>query len=348
MRPVQTAPDVLPIDRQSLGVVIPVYRAGDALRRTCAEILTVLDELAVAPTLTVALTEIVLVCDNPRLPDADLAGLDNLTELDSRLRIVWLSNNFGQHPATIAGIVSTNSDWVLTMDEDGQHDPRFVAAMLHTAGTSQSPLVYAAPTNARPHGALRNAGSWLASRIARAMTKGSVRYHSYRLIEGSLARAACAYAGENVFLDVALGWTCGPASTCPVNLRAEDVSSSYSFRRLLSHFWKLILSSGTRPLRLIALGGAVVAATGMLAGAYIIIRRLSGEIIEPGWTSVIVALLVLFGGLYVALAILAEYIGLVVHNTIGRPAYVKVDGLNARALFSLRLAILAQPTSASG
>ena len=248
---------------QTLSVVIPVYRAGPALEATCREILEVCTDVSPVPTVAVRLEELILVCDNPGLPDDVLAHLAGLADLDERVRVVWLSRNFGQHPATVAGIVSTNGDWVVTMDEDGQHDPAFIRDMLATAGRNRTPLVYAAPTNARPHGAMRNAGSWVSGRVARSVSGVPVRFHSFRLLEGGLARSACAYAGENVFLDVALAWTCGTPSACPVQLRQESVPSAYSYRRLLSHFWRLVVSSGTRPLRAIAAAGLLVAVSGL-------------------------------------------------------------------------------------
>ncbi len=39
------------------------------------------------------------------------------------VRPVWLSRNYGQHPATLAGMASSSGDWIVTLDEDGQHDP---------------------------------------------------------------------------------------------------------------------------------------------------------------------------------------------------------------------------------
>ena len=209
-----------PIRRQSLSIVIPVYRAGAALESTVREVLEVCADVSPTPGVRIALDELILVCDNPGLPVEALDHLAGLADLDERVRVVWLSRNFGQHPATVAGIVSTNGDWVVTMDEDGQHDPAFIRAMLATAGRNRTPLVYAEPTNTRPHGAMRNAASWVSGRVARSVSGVPVRFNSFRLLEGSLARSACAYAGENVFLDVSLSWTCGPPSACPVELRA--------------------------------------------------------------------------------------------------------------------------------
>jgi hypothetical protein len=334
--------------RQSLSVVIPVFRAGPVLEETCREILRVCADASPVATLEVRLEELVLVCDNPALPDEVLAHLAGLAELDERVRVVWLSRNFGQHPATVAGIVSTNGDWVVTMDEDGQHDPAHVRDLLATAGAKRTPLVYAAPTNARPHGAARNAASWMSGRVARSVSGVPVRFHSFRLLEGALARSACAYAGENVFLDVALSWTCGTPSACPVQLRAEGSPSSYNYRKLMSHFWRLVVSSGTRPLRMIAALGLLVAVSGLVAGAYLLGLRISGAIDVPGWTSAVVLMLVLLGGLYICVAVVAEYVGQAVRNTVGRPVYVRADPPEGRALHVLHAHVVARVGAGAG
>lgn len=325
--------------RQSLSVVIPVYRAGLALAATCAELLDGSANRSPSPNIEVVLSELILVCDNPGLPVAELDRISGLANLDPRVRVIWLARNFGQHPATIAGIVSSNGDWVVTMDEDGQHDPTAIAAMLETAGTQRASLVYAAPTNARPHGFARNTASWISGRVARFLLASQVRFHSFRLLEGSLARSACAYAGENVFLDVALSWTHGRATSCPVRMRAEATTSSYNLHRLASHFWRMVLSTGTRPLRTAALAGVGVTLAGLVFGLFTVQQRIAGNIPVPGWTSVIITMLVLVGGLYIMLAVVAEYLGQTVRNTAGRPVYVRADPPEMRALFQLARAI---------
>jgi glycosyltransferase involved in cell wall biosynthesis len=63
---------------------------------------------------------------------------------------IWLSRNFGQHAATLAGMASTNGDWVVSLDEDGQHDPRDIGHMLKVAVKQDAQLVYAQPINEPP------------------------------------------------------------------------------------------------------------------------------------------------------------------------------------------------------
>ncbi len=325
--------------RQTLSIVIPVFRAGAALDAVVRELLDVAASFEVADGVHLDLDEVVLVCDNPRLAPDERRHLAGLERLDRRVRTLWLAQNFGQHPATIAGIVSTNGDWVVTIDEDGQHDPRHIPAMLLATAAAGATLTYAKPTNPPPHGRLRNAASRAAKRLFRRLSGANVDFHSFRLLEGSVARSACAYVGENVYLDVALRWSCGDAAICPLPMREEHAESSYRFRALLGHFWRMVVSTGTRPLRAIAFGGVVVALVGLVIAAIVLQRRISGAFPTPGWTSVMVALLILMGGLFTSLAVVAEYVGFAVRNTIGKPLYVTAEHADARVLWRLQAAL---------
>lgn len=325
---------------QTLSIVIPVFRCGDALSAVVTELLEIAEQIELAPDVTVELDEILLVCDNPWLPPSERKRLLELEERDRRIRILWLTRNFGQHPATVAGIVSTSGDWIATMDEDGQHDPAHLAAMLRVAAHHGTTLVYAKPTNPPPHGPLRNAASGLAKQVFRLITGAHGHFHSFRLIEGAIARSACAYMGENVYLDVAMHWSCGDAGLCPMRMRAEGSKSSYNFRRLIAHFGRMVLSSGARPLRLIAAFGVLVGLGGLGLAAFVVQRRLTGAYAAtPGWASEIVTLLMLFAVLFITIATLAEYLSFVAANSIGKPLYVIAEPASVRVLWNLQAAL---------
>ena len=85
--------------------------------------------------------------------------------------------------------------------------------------------------------------------MARTLGAGRLRdFHSYRLVLGEVGRGLAAYCGESVFLDVALTWVVNRSATCPVAMRDErGRPSGYSTRRLASHFWRLVLTSGHPP-----------------------------------------------------------------------------------------------------
>jgi hypothetical protein len=216
------------------------------------------------------------------------------------------------------------------MDEDGQHDPESIGAMLDTALALGSPLVYAEPINQAPHPPLRNLTSHVAHRLAQAMGGGDIRhFHSFRLVLGEIGRGLAAYCGEGVYLDVALTWVVSRTATCPVAMREErerpSGPSGYSFRRLASHFWRMVLTSGTRPLRLVALFGALLGLVALGLIVWVVVARINGDVAVQGWTSVMVILLVTSGGILFSLGVLAEYLGVTARSAMGKPLYLVVN-----------------------
>ncbi len=309
----------------TISVVIPVYQGERTLPGLIEEL-----SRYFSPSLTQAgnsfrITEILLVNDHG--PDGSAATMRALSAEHAVVRPIWLSRNFGQHAATLAGMASSSGDWIVTMDEDGQHDPADIPRFLDTALREQTTLVYAKATNTPPHGRMRNAASagtqWLSKRLLREANTFS--FHSYRMVLGEIGRSVAAYAGSGVFLDVAMGWVSPRSSVCPVEVRLEgDRPSGYSLRRLLSHFWRMVISSGTRALRLVSLLGVTFALAGLLLAIAVVVARLAGRITVQGWASVMVVVLIGVGAVLFSLGVVAEYVGVAVNMAMGKPLYLIV------------------------
>ncbi|MFP5336356.1 MAG: glycosyltransferase [Actinomycetes bacterium] len=310
----------------SISVVVPVYGGERTLDAVVREVLPLCEVFETPAGHLAAVSEILLVHD--RGPDASDEVIRRLAGELTVVRPVWLSRNFGQHAATLAGMASSGGDWVVTMDEDGQHDPAFVPAMLDVAMAGRADVVYARPTTPAPHGWFRNVTSRLSKRVIDLLVGGrtAADFHSYRLVLGELARSVAAYAGAGVYLDVALSWVAGTVATCPVELRAEgERRSGYSTRTLLSHFWRMVLTSGTRLLRYVSIVGAVFAVVGLLVALVLVVTRVLGLVVIPGWTSTMVVVLLSTGVILFALGVVAEYLGVAVNMAMGKPLYLIVQ-----------------------
>jgi hypothetical protein len=309
----------------TIAVVVPVYRGEGTLPELLEELQAHVAGGSTPGGVPYRVTEVVLVHDAG--PDRSDLTIRALAERFPHVRPVWLARNFGQHAATLAGMSSTSAEWIVTMDEDGQHDPAAIARMLDTALANRAPLVYAAPTNPPPHSAFRNATSRLAHGVASVMGAGGLRdFHSFRLVEGEVGRGLAAYCGESVFLDVALTWVVNRTATCPVEMREErGRPSGYSTRRLASHFWRLVLTSGTRPLRLVAFFGAFLGLVAVVLLAWVVWARLTEQVAVQGWASTTVILLVTSGGILFSLGIMAEYLGIAAKSAMGKPLYLVVS-----------------------
>lgn len=310
-----------------ISVVTPVYQ-GELTLPALAEEMAALATTQTSPEgHEWVVVEWLLVFDNG--PDGSADVMATLAETYPFVRPIWLSRNFGQHAATLAGMASSGGDWIVTLDEDGQHDPRDIGVFVDVAMREDAQLVYAEPTNPPPHAALRNITSrgakWFFSIF---LAGGAVTtFQSYRLVLGELGRSVAAYAGAGVYLDVALGWVVGRLAHAPVALRSEgdERRSGYNPRRLLSHFWRLVLSSGTRALRLVSILGALFAVAGVVFAIYVLIATALGAQTPVGWTSTMVVALLGTGAILLSLGVIAEYLGVAVGMAMGRPPYLIIS-----------------------
>jgi hypothetical protein len=313
-----------------IAVVIPVYRGEKVLPALLEEI-----DAYSTPQLTPAgngyvISEVILVHDSG--PDRSDVTIRALEKRYPYVRPVWLSRNFGTHAATLAGIARTHAEWIVTMDEDGQHDPNVIGAMLDAALAAYSPLVYAEPTNKPPHGAFRNVTSEIAHSTARMMG-GPKHFHSFRLVLGDIGRGLASTCGESVYLDIALTWVVDDPTTLPVRMREErGRPSGFSTSALASHFWRMVLTSGTRPLRLVTMLGALLGVAAAILSAWVLWTKVTNQVPVLGYTSLMVVLLVTGGGTLFSLGILAEYLGIAVKSSMGKPRYLVVEDYSSGPL----------------
>lgn len=306
-----------------VSVVIPVYRGESTLPTIVAEIAELAVERITPGGRRAIVTEVLLAHDCG--PDRSDKTLEALALQYPFVTPVWLTRNYGQHAATMAGMASATGEWVVTLDEDGQQDPADILVMLDAAIDNALQLVYAQPVNPPPHGWLRN----LFSRTAKAISsrllgnKSLGKFNSFRLIDGELARTLAAYCGNGVYLDVGLFWITARIGHCPVTLRNElDRPSGYSYFKLLGHFWGLILTTGTRPLRLITIVGFFSILLAVAIAAFALYEKVVGDVPIQGWASLVIVVSFFSGTILAALGVISEYMAVTMGIAMGKPLYV--------------------------
>ena len=308
-----------------LSVVIPVFRGEETLPALMAEIEPLTHAQTTPGGRDFVVEEVLLVWD--RGPGNSDKVLRQLSQQYPWVRPLWLSRNFGQHAATLAGMTSSGGDWIVTMDEDGQQDPAFIPQMLDAAYDQEAQLVYGTPSNPPPHSAVRNLASKTVKKVfAGALADGGfAEFNSYRLVLGEIGRSVAAYTGTGVYLDVALSWVVADATTFPVVARREGrEASNYTYRRLFGHFSRLIVSSGTRPLLFVSWLGVLFVLMGAAVSIWVLYQRIVGEIVIAGWASTFIALMLIGGAMLLSLGIIAQYIGATTNMSLGKPLYVVV------------------------
>ena len=95
-----------------------------------------------------------------------------MTELrnkDQRVRIIQMARNFGQHPALLCGFAHVRGDFVVTMDDDLQHQPEELPKMVKVMRERDDVDAIIASYEGRKHGFIRRLGTkfsvWATSRM---------------------------------------------------------------------------------------------------------------------------------------------------------------------------------------
>ncbi len=137
-----------------------------------------------------------------------------------------LSRNFGTHAATDAGILYSSGDWVVTLDEDLQHPPAAIPAMLRKAAETRCDIVYANP-------------------------EGDVHERAWRDVSSR------SYKRIIKWLTIALSWFTQRVEVVRMNLKdrryIDTGTSGYTFPYAAVACTQLLISSQLKALRLGAL-----------------------------------------------------------------------------------------------
>lgn len=128
----------------TISVVVPVFNEERSIG-------TVLDELSTALDWLAEDYEIIVVDDGSS--DNTRSCLVALESVTPNLRLVGHSRNLGQSAALLSGVRAARGEWIVTLDGDGQNDPRDISRLLETRrrdahGTSRD-LVVGAPRTVR-------------------------------------------------------------------------------------------------------------------------------------------------------------------------------------------------------
>jgi undecaprenyl-phosphate 4-deoxy-4-formamido-L-arabinose transferase len=296
-----------------LTVVVPVYRSETTLpelhRRLTEALRHVTDRY-----------EILFIEDSGG--DRSWEVIERLCGEDTRVRGIQLSRNFGQHAATICGIVRASGDWILTLDDDLEHPPEYISALVAKAKEGFE-LVYAVYPE-RSHTGWRNWTSSLGRWMFRvAIPNLNYDYSSYRLIRRNTAKALAEFDSPFPFVDGYLAWVTNHYGTVRIDHGQRlHGASNYNFRKLFTHTINIFVTFSDLPLRFatwIGLGAFFVGGIALLA---IIFARVLGGISVSGYASVMAGI-VAFGGLQLLiLGIFGEYLGRMNFKSSKKPLFL--------------------------
>jgi polyisoprenyl-phosphate glycosyltransferase len=299
----------------SISCVMPAYNEAGNLGQVVPHVLEALT--ALSPRV-----ELVIVNDGSR--DATAHVLNDLCAKHPQLVTINLSRNFGKEAAITAGLEATQGDVVFIMDADGQHPANLLPKMLQK-WQQGSDVVYAVRKS-------RDDQSWMHVTFTklfymlinwRSRVKIPANAGDFRLMDRQVVDALASMPERNRFMKGLYAWVgfnCTAIDYEP--LPRADGQSNYGFRGALSLAVTGLLAFSIAPLRVVSYFGLLLALTALGYGSYIVFYYFWYGADTPGYSSIVVSMMLLSGIQLISIGVLAEYVGRIYEEVKQRPIYL--------------------------
>lgn len=300
--------------KPTISVISPVYRAENIIEKLVYEIMEVVYQLDVN-------YEIILVDD--RSPDNSWEVMKQLSIKFPEVKSIRLSRNFGQHPSIMAGLSIAKGEWIVVMDCDLQDQPKEISKLYNKALEGYD--IVLASRKLRQDGFFKKLFSKLFYIVFNYLSGIDVNSEvaNFGIYHRKVISSILQIEDYIKFFPLFIKWVGYRATTVSVEHREREFgSSSYNFVKLFSLAFNTILSFSDKPLKIFTVLGFLISFVSVLFGFYFFVEALSGEIKEPGFSSLIISIWLLSGIIISTVGIVGLYLGKTFNQTKNRPVFI--------------------------
>ena len=266
--------------------------------------------------------EIVLVNDGSR--DSTWTIMRRLAAADPRLVAVNLSRNHGHQLALTAGLDVCRGDVVLIIDADLQDPPELLGPMLETMRTEGADVVYGVRKSRAGESAFKRATAHGFYRLLARATEVDIPLDTgdFRLISRRALDVLLAMPEQARFIRGMVAWIGFKQVPLPYAREQRFAGETkYPLRKMLRFAFDALTGFSSAPLKVASHAGLWLSVGSVLIGVYIFISWLAGRNV-PGWTSLMLVVVLLGAVQMFVLALMGEYIGRLYNESKRRPLYI--------------------------
>jgi glycosyltransferase involved in cell wall biosynthesis len=266
--------------------------------------------------------ELVFVDDGSK--DDSRRLLTEIFERDPRrVKLIFLSRNFGSFNAILAGLNYATGDCIAIISADLQDPPEMITAMYEQWRAGNQTVMAAREKREDP----------FFSRLFARFTYAVIRKlalqdfpkggFDFVLIDRRIRDIIVDIGERNTFLMGLIVWV-GFRQVEMLYTRRARIGgrSRWTYGKKIKYFIDSLLAFSYAPMRIMSAAGIVIGLLGLCFAIILIIAKLSLAIVVPGWTALMVTVLVLFGFQFLALGVIGEYLWRTLDEVRRRPAFI--------------------------
>ncbi len=306
-----------------LSIVVPCYNEQDCLPELHRRV------TAVAAAQVGSNYELILINDGSK--DASWQVMQKIAAADPRVIAVNLSRNHGHQLALTAGLDLSSGAYIFILDADLQDPPELLSNMMTAMAAQKADVVYAVRRERAGESHFKRATASLFYRLLTRLTETDIPLDTgdFRLMTRRALDALLAMPEQARFIRGMVAWV--GFKQVPIGYdRAERMAgeTNYPLSKMLRLAFDAITGFSTAPLRLASHCGMALVGVSLLILGYILIGWLRGDTV-PGWTSLMLVVVMLGAAQMFVLGMIGEYLGRLYMEAKRRPLYLVADIVGA-------------------
>lgn len=297
---------------ESLSVVVALYKSTEYIADFYRRISAVADRVAIESTF-------IFVDDG--CPDGSASVVQRVCKSDSRVSVLKLSRNFGQHQALMAGLSVAEGDWIYVCDGDLEEPPELLEMMVRELRNHPVDLLSGVQQVRRGTGVSK----WLGSafyKVFNRLSEVSIPENltAVCLMSARFRLALRSFNESHLFLAGVSELVGFRRRTVRVG-KCYSGDSSYSFSKRLSMAIDALTSFSAAPLfGLLYVGMAMTALCGVAVIAMLLIGWFSN--VQVGW-GLLLGIVSFFGSLILlSIGVVGVYVAKVFGEVKQRPNWI--------------------------
>jgi polyisoprenyl-phosphate glycosyltransferase len=300
-----------------LSVIIPAFNEEDSISDFILEVLNA--------TSNIDSVEVLVVDDGSLDSTANI--VDELSSRFPQVKLLRLLTNSGHMAAITAGLENCSGDWVVTIDADGQDDPRLIPDMLEACIESDSQICFMARRDRKSDPLRHRLFSPIFYKVLSSSTNGSTPYQAadFRLMSRRVVSVLNQLPETNRVYRVlvpALGFK---STSLEYQRRVRlKGKSKYGFLQLATLGLRSMLATSGAPLRWISLMSIIFAFISLSIAFMSFVLGITNESM-PGWASLALMVSSLFFFQSLATLVICEFLLVLLADMRKRPLYQLKD-----------------------
>ena len=264
--------------------------------------------------------ELLFVDDGSK--DGTWQEIQRCAEEDSHVVGVHFSRNFGKESAMFAGLETAKGDCVVVIDCDLQHPPEKIVEMYRLWEEGYEVVEGIKEDRGEESGLHRFAANSFYGIISRATGMDMASSSDFKLLDRKVVDTLNSLPERNVFFRALSFWV--GYKKAEVSYRVQERTegeSKWSTKSLIKYAITNITSFSSVPLHMVTVMGVVTLIVAVVFGVISLVQKIMG-IAQPGFTTVILLLLLIGSFLMISLGIIGYYLARIYDEIKGRPRYI--------------------------